>query len=139
MSPGRMAAFAFLALSAGLAAGAWALPGGVGSVPGPAFFPLGIAAAMAALSIALLFQVEPAPSESSALPGAWKRIGGVVALLFFYLLLWGTGLFAVRTAVFLCLMLRWTGQGWRASAGVAATLTAIVVLAFQAGLKVALE
>ena len=140
MSATRIVALAFLAFAAALAATSWALPEGAGAVPGPAFFPLAIAAAMAALSIALLFQHAPgAAGETSTASGMSRRIAGAIGLLFLYLLLWGSGLFALRTAVFLCLLLRWTGQGWRSSAGVAATLTAVVVLAFQVGLRVSLE
>jgi hypothetical protein len=134
----RIAALAFLAFAMALGAGAWTLPEGAGALPGPAFFPLGIAAGMAALSVALMFWPGPAV-ESAAAPGGTRQAAGVVGLLLAYLLLWGTGLFAVRTAVFLCLMLRWTGQGWKASVGASAGLTALVVLAFQVGLKVSLE
>jgi hypothetical protein len=63
----------------------------------------------------------------------------VAGLLFAYLLLWGTGLFALRTAVFLALLLRMLGQSWRTSAVVGLTLTAAIVLAFQYGLRVSLE
>jgi hypothetical protein len=136
LSAARIAALAFLAFAAALGAGAWALPEGLGRVPGPGFFPLAIALAMGALSASLLAWPGAPPAEPAAAAGAPQRILGVIGLLFVYLLSWGTGLFALRTALFLCLMLRWTGQSWRASAGVAAALTAIVVLAFQAGLKV---
>jgi hypothetical protein len=135
----RIAALGFLGFSVTLATGTWALPAGAGGLPGPGLFPLGIAALMAALSASLIVWPGPPPPESAATADASKRLAGVVGLLFVYLLLWGTGLFAPRTAVFLFLMLRWTGQSWRASAGVAAALTAVVVVAFQLGLKVTLE
>jgi len=139
MSATRIAGATFLIFSAALAAASWTLPAGVGAVPGPAFFPLAIAGAMALLAFGVLFQKEDAPPPASPAPGAVKAVAGVIGLLFLYLLLWGTGLFALRTVVFLCLLLRWTGESWRASAGVSATLTAVVVLAFQVGLRVSLE
>lgn len=101
MSATRIVALAFLAFAAALAATSWALPGAVGAVPGPAFFPLAIATTMAALSIALLFQHGSQPAGASTAPGTARRVAGVIGLLFLYLLLWGTGLFALRTAVFL--------------------------------------
>ncbi|MEZ5364869.1 MAG: tripartite tricarboxylate transporter TctB family protein [Bryobacterales bacterium] len=107
-------------------------------MPGPAFFPLAIAFAMAGLSIALLVWPGHTPPPE-AVPDAAKRIAGVVGLLFLYLMLWGTGLFFLRTAVFLALMLRWTGESWKSAAGAAAGLTTVVVVAFQLGLKVTLE
>ena len=138
MNATRAAALTFLVFAAALGAAAMALPEGTGTLPGPAFFPLGIAAAMAVLSLALIVWQGP-PVESAAVPEGTKLVAGVVGLIFVYLLLWGTGLFALRTAAFLFLLLRWTGQGWKASAGVAAGLAALVVLAFQVGLKVSLE
>jgi hypothetical protein len=93
---------------------------------------------MAVLGLTLLVRGESS-AESASSPETLKQAAGVVGLLFGYLLFWGTGLFALRTAIFLCLMLRWTGERWRPSVGVAAALTAVVVLAFQVGLKVALE
>ncbi len=140
MSATRITALAFLAFSTTFAATSWTLPKGVGAVPGPAFFPLAIATVMAALSVALVFDRGSRPAgEPSTTPGTTRGFIGVIGLLFLYLLSWGTGLFALRTALFLCLMLRWTGQGWRSSAGVAAALTGVVVLAFQVGLRVSLE
>ena len=139
MSATRIAALAFLAFAAALGVASWALPEGVGAVPGPAFFPLAIAAAMAALAFALVLQPVPPAEAAAAGEGTSQLVAGAIGLLFVYLLLWGTGMFALRTVVFLALLLRWTGQSWRASAGVAAALTAVVVLAFQVGLRVSLE
>ncbi len=139
MSATRIASLGFLGFAFALAGWAWALPAGTGGLPGPGLFPLGIAVLMTALSVSLVVWPGPPPPESAATAEASKRLAGVVGLLFVYLLLWGTGLFALRTALFVLLMLRWTGQSWRASAGVAAALTGVVVLAFQLGLKVTLE
>lgn len=128
----------FLALAGSIAAGAMELPDGIGNVPGPAFFPLVIAAVMGLLGGLLLAQARKG-GEGGAGAADWSRTLGAAALTFLYLALWGTGLFPLRTAVFLALLLRFLGESWKASAGVAATLTAVVFLAFQVGLSVSLE
>lgn len=128
----------FLALAAAIANGAWQLPAGIGNVPGPAFFPLAIAAVMAALACGLLWQARRKGSGGAA-PADWGRTLGAAALTFVYLAMWGSGWFPLRTAVFLFLLLRFLGESWKASAGVAATLTTAVFLAFQVGLRVSLE
>ena len=74
-----------------------------------------------------------------AAPADLRTVLGVVGLLFLYLLLWGTGLFPVRTAVFLLVLLRFLGQPWRSGLTVSLSLTAVIVLAFQIGLRVSLE
>jgi hypothetical protein len=66
-------------------------------------------------------------------------VAGAIGLMFLYLLLWGTGWFAVRTAVFLTLLLRFLGQRWGTSVIVGVALTAAVVGAFQYGLRISLE
>ncbi|MEZ5393769.1 MAG: tripartite tricarboxylate transporter TctB family protein [Bryobacterales bacterium] len=137
MNLSRVAALGFLAFAVALG-GAWALPSSQGALPGPAFFPLAIAFAMAGLSIALL--VWPATrlrrKLSRTRPSALRASSACCS---FYLMLWGTGLFFLRTAFFLALMLRWTGESWKSAAGAAAGLTTVVVVAFQLGLKVTLE
>ena len=132
----RIVALSFLALGAALAISALLLPAGQGLLPGPGFFPGGIGLAMVLLSVALLFRpTREAPADDARM----LRAVPLLALTFGYLLLWGTGLFAVRTFVFLLLFLKIAGQNWRAAAFVAAFLAAAVVLAFQYGLRVSLE
>jgi hypothetical protein len=53
--------------------------------------------------------------------------------------LWGSGLFALRSAVFLALFLRLLGETWKTSVAVSAVLAAGVTLAFQFGLRISLE
>lgn len=137
----RLLAAGFLALGAGLAASSFALPEGVGRLPGPGFFPRVIGGAMVLLSLGLLWQSRrPAPAPEGGEPAADARgVLGAIGLLALYLLLWGTGLFALRTAVFLLLLLRFLGQPWKTALAVAVPVTAAVVLAFQVGLGVSLE
>ena len=110
-------------------------------MPGPGFFPRVIGAVIILLAGALIVQTV----RARTLPqGEWhiengRAIAGAIGLVFVYLLLWGTGLFALRTAVFLALFVRFMGQPWKQSIVVSLVLSAVVVAAFQYGLHVSLE
>lgn len=130
---------AFLMLGIAFVASSYALPEGMGRLPGPGFFPRVIGGAMALLSLALLWRARRGEEAADAAPADLRTVLGVVGLLFLYLLLWGTGLFPVRTAVFLLVLLRFLGQSWRSGLTVSLSLTAVIVLAFQIGLRVSLE
>ena len=136
MSPDRIVGVAFLLFAGALLLGARALPAGIGKLPGAGFFPFWIGVAMVLLAAPLALR---APAVEAKAPARWDRPAMVAGLTLVYLLLWGSGLFALRTVVFLALLLRLLGESWRASAGVSVTLTAAVVLAFQYGLRVSLE
>jgi len=129
----------FLALGLYLVVSATALPAGSGGLPGSGFFPRIIGIVMALLSAALLVNTLRGSSTIAFDLSHGRVIGGVVGLTFVYLLLWGTGLFALRTFVFLVLFLRFLEQSWRASLTVAGALTAAIAAAFQYGLRVSLE
>lgn len=139
----RILAGGFLTLGIGLVASSFALPEGVGRLPGPGFFPRLIGGAMLLLSLTLLWQSRrTAPAAGAADAAAATDVRGVlgaIGLLALYLLLWGTGLFALRTIVFLLLLLRFLGQPWKTALAVAVPVTVAVVLAFQVGLGVSLE
>jgi len=137
MNRDRILGAAFALVAVGFILGAEALPSGLGRLPGAGFFPFWIGAAMLALAAPLLFRKgEPAAATPV---GGWAQAGMVAGLTLLYLLLWGSGLFAVRTVLFLAILLKLLGESWRASVGVSATLTAVVVAAFQYGLRVNLE
>jgi len=125
----------FLVLGLYLTISSFGLPSGIGGLPGPGFFPRVIGVLMVALSIAALRDRRPAgsPIENR------RTITGTVALTILYLLLWGTGGFAVKTAVFLVALLRMYGQSWRPAAIVSLALTAAATLGFQYGLRLTLE
>jgi len=127
----------FLALGIALVASSYALPAGLGQ-PGPGFFPRVIGGAMLLLSLGLLWQARRPVAAPSTGAGDRKAVLSVVGLLALYLLLWGTGPFAVRTVVFLLLLLRGLGQSWRTALLLSLSLTAAVILAFQVGLRVPL-
>jgi hypothetical protein len=129
----------FLVLGIALVASSYTLPAGMGRLPGPGFFPRVIGGVMVALSLALLWRARRGEVAEGGGPADLRTVVGVVGLLFLYLLLWGAGLFPVRTAVFLLLLLRFLGQPWRAGLTVSLSLTVAIVLAFQIGLRVSLE
>lgn len=131
----------FALLGSYLIASSFALPPGMGRLPGPGFFPQVIGAAILFLAGALLVQTMRARSAPQS---EWRiengrAIAGAIGLVLVYLLLWGTGLFALRTAVFLALFIRFMGQPWKQSIAVSIVLSAVVVAAFQYGLHVSLE
>ena len=114
----------FLALGIYLAVSASLLPSGSGGLPGAGFFPRVVGLVTIVLSAMLLFNALKGAATSQFVLEHGRIIGGVVGLTFVYLLLWGTGLFALRTFVFLALFLRFLEQSWRTSATVAGALTA---------------
>jgi hypothetical protein len=134
-----MVGLGFLALGIALVASSYALPPGMGRLPGPGFFPRVIGGVMVLLSLALLWRARREGDGERAAAADLRTVAGVTGLLFLYLLLWGTGLFPVRTAVFLLVLLRFLGQSWRSGLTVSLSLTAVIVLAFQIGLRVSLE
>jgi hypothetical protein len=132
-------AAAFLLLGGYLVASASALPAGLGRLPGPGFFPQVIGSVTMLLAVALLIQTARRREAGAFELANARGIAGAIGLVFLYLLLWGSGWFALRTAVFLALLLRFLGQSWTASIAVALALTAAVVGAFQYGLRISLE
>jgi hypothetical protein len=132
-------AAAFLLLGIYLVGSAFELPAGVGRLPGPGFFPQVIGSVTILLAVALLAQGARRPAAEGFELANPRGIAGAIGLVFLYLLLWGTGWFALRTAVFLALLLRFLGQRWTASVAVGVALTAAVVGAFQYGLSISLE
>ena len=128
----------FLLLGAYLVVSALGLPAGSGSLPGAGFFPRVIGVLMFLLAAALGWEGVRGGGKHFELEHR-GAVAGVIGLFFGYLLLWGTGLFALRTVAFLVLFLRFLGQSWKASVTVAAVLTATVAIAFQMGLRVSLE
>ena len=138
-------AICFIFLGGFLATTSSGLPDGLGGLPGPGFFPQVIGVVVLLLGGSLLFQaVRPSATDSSEegthfLIENRGAIAGAIGLTFLYLALWGTGLFALRTGVFLSLFLKFLGQSWKASIAVAVVLTVTVTAAFQMGLRVSLE
>ena len=129
----------FLALGLYLVASGTQLPAGIGGLPGAGFFPLVIGIVTVVLALLLLAAAFRGTASPAFEMINGKIIAGVIGLTFAYLLLWGSGLFALRTAVFLALFLRLLGERWKTSVSVSAVLTAPVTVAFQFGLRVSLE
>jgi hypothetical protein len=132
-------AAAFLFLGVYLVVSASGLPAGVGRLPGPGFFPQAIGSVTMMLAVALLIQAARRREGGAFELANARGIAGAIGLVFLYLLLWGSGWFALRTAVFLAVLLRFLGQRWTASIAVGLALTAAVVGAFQYGLRISLE
>ena len=129
----------FLVLGLALVASGQGFPPGVGGLPGAGFFPQAIGGFMALLAIGVLARRDATGGGKFVAATNFRQVAGTAALLGAYLLLWGTGLFAARTAVFLVLTLRFLGQRWIPALGYSAILTAFAYLAFDAGLNVSLE
>ena len=129
----------FLVFGVYLVASASFLPAGAGRVPGPGFFPQTIGIVILLLGALLLVQTLRGQRAVEFVIENHMAIGGAIGLTFLFLLLWGTGFFALRTLVFLTLFLRFLGEPWRQSLTVSTVLTAAVVGAFQYGLRVSLE
>ena len=127
----------FLALGIALLATGAAFPAGVGGLPGAGFFPQIIGGVTALLAGALVMNSRAggSPVEIENL----RHVAGALGLLGLYLLLWGTGFFVIRTAVFLALLLRFLGQPWIPAAVCSTVLTVFAYLAFDTGLNVSLE
>jgi hypothetical protein len=127
----------FLALGAGLALSSRSLPSGVAGLPGPGFFPGIIGILMFLLAVGLLRPssgvVSPFRIENA------RTVARVTLLTVAYLALWGTGGFAVRTAVYLTVLLMLLGERWRRSLLAAAVITGAVVAAFSFGLGLRLD
>ena len=129
----------FLLLGCGLIVSGAGFPPGVGGLPGAGFFPQAIGSLMALLAGPLLLRgTRQRDSEASPVSNV-REVSGTAALLFAYLLLWGSGLFFVRTALFLVVMLRFLGQRWIPAVCYSAALVAFVYAAFDVGLNVSLE
>ena len=129
----------FLAFGLYLVVSASFLPAGSGRVPGPGFFPQTVGVVILVLAALLFVQAFRETDATKFVVENHLAIGGAIGLTFLFLSLWGTGLFALRTLVFLTLFLRFLGEQWRQSLTVAAVLTVAVTLAFQYGLRVSLE
>lgn len=129
----------FLVFGVHLVVSASYLPAGAGRVPGPGFFPQTVGMVVLLLAAVLLTQALRGRSTAEFIIENHIAIGGAIGLTALFLLLWGTGFFALRTLVFLTLFLRFLGEQWRQSLTVSAVLTVAVVGAFQYGLRVSLE
>ena len=129
----------FLAIGIALIASGAAFPEGVGGLPGAGFFPQAIGAVMAMLACALIITRAKKGASDSIQMGTARQVAGAAGLLFVYLLLWGQGLFVLRTAVFLILTMRFLGQRWWPATVCSAALTAFAYLAFDTALNVSLD
>ena len=129
----------FLAIGIALIVSGSAFPAGVGGLPGAGFFPQAIGAVMAMLACALVITRGKQGASDSIQMGNSRQVAGAAGLLFVYLLLWGQGLFILRTAAFLILTMLFLGQRWWPATVCSVALTAFAYLAFDAALNVSLD
>ena len=129
----------FAAIGIALIASGSAFPEGVGGLPGAGFFPQAIGGVMAILACALVITRGKRDASDSIRMGNARQVAGAAGLLFVYLLLWGQGLFVLRTTAFLILTLRFLGQRWWPATVCSASLTAFAYLAFDTALNVSLD
>lgn len=132
------AAVMFLLLGLSLCVSAVSLPAGIGTLPGPGFFPSVIGGLVVLLSALLLRQAWTRQAGRIEVSNG-RVLAGTAGLTLVYLLLWGSGGFIVRTLVFLVLLLRLFGERWRTSFAVGIVLAGAITLGFRFGLRLTLE
>jgi hypothetical protein len=132
-------AAAFFALGLFVFIEASRLPAGLGLMPGPGFFPQLVSVLMMILAASV---AAPAVFGTSVSPVTIQNkvtVWSILLLVFAYIALWGTGGFAVRTAVFLVILLKVLGERWVSAIVVAVAISAGIVLGFSYGLRLSLE
>lgn len=114
-------------------------PSGIGSLPGPGFFPLLLGCLLLFFSAMIAWEArrgklrEPKKATS---PGAWKRPALAAFLVAGWLFAWGSIPFPIRTSLLVFLLLRLGGAAWKGAALAAILLPAVVFAIFQLGLRV---
>ena len=88
--PNVVVAAGFLLLGLYLLMSSFALPAGMGGLPGPGFFPQVIGAVITALAALLLAQSLRAEDEQALVFENKAAVAGAAGLTFAYLLLWGS-------------------------------------------------
>lgn len=129
----------FLMLGSFLTISSFDLPSGTAGYPGAGFFPRALGITILMLSVFLALQSLHGRMITEFRMNHSRVVAGVGALTLAYLLSWGAGLFALRTFVFVLLLLRFLDQSWKTSVIVSAVLTGSVTLAFQFGLNLSLD
>ncbi len=115
----RLLALAVVAASGAYLLSALALPSGTPARPGPGFFPLAIGAfgaVMALVWTASAFRRSPttALDHGTSVEGFGRVVATAGALVGFCVLLSWVG-YPVAALVFVVMLLRWLGAGWRSA------------------------
>lgn len=115
-------------------AGALGFPAAGGAVPGPAMFPIAIAALWAGFGVVLLVSGWRRVAVATEEPPAWRGMAGLFGLTAGYAVLMPWLGFIATSALFLTLAVRFLGyrHWWRA--GAVALATSFVVFWLFAGL-----
>lgn len=115
-------------------------PAGLGSLPGPGFFPFTLGLLIVLFSGMIAWEARSA----AALPRAatedekssWKLPVISTLLLAAWLLVWPFAPFLIRTPFLIAAIMRLSGSSWRAAILAAIAFTALVYAIFQLGLRV---
>ena len=115
----RLLALVVVAASGAYLLSALGLPAGTTARPGPGFFPLAIGAFGALTALAwtvTAFRRPAAPAVADGAPaeGSGRVAATAGALIAFCLLLPWIG-YPIAALIFVTLLLRWLGAGWRAA------------------------
>jgi hypothetical protein len=116
-----------------------AFPSGMGSLPGPGFFPLllGIFFILFSAMIAReAWSVIPQPSVASVPASSWKLPVVAALLVLVWLLSWGFAPFLLRTPLLVLALMRLSGSTWRSATLAAVLFTGALYAIFQLGLRV---
>lgn len=142
--PGRSWILAALALS-GILLGAYlvissrSFPPGLGSLPGPGFFPLLLGILILLFSAMIAREAwSPAPQSpgKAAVRQADKLPALAVLMVIAWLLTWDFAPFLLRTPLLVLGLMRTSGSNWRSAALSAILFTAALYAIFQLGLRV---
>lgn len=126
-------------LGAYLAISSRTFPSGLGSLPGPGFFPLLLGAFILVFSAMIAWEsrsagLPPAPDTSSQ--NSWKLPVFAALLVLAWLLSWDFAPFLLRTPLMVVALMRLSGSTWRGAALAAVVFTGALYAIFQLGLRV---
>jgi len=126
----------FLVVGVYLLISSFGFPPGMGPLPGPGFYPGIIGAVIILLAVTLLAGSLRSADKGHFLVENRRAIALTAGLMALYIAFWGVIPFALRTVLFVVVFLRLLGQRWKPAIMVSLVLTAVVLAAFQYGLRV---
>ena len=115
-------------------------PAGLGSLPGPGFFPFTLGLLIVLFSGMIAWEARSAPAlpkaDTEGDKSSWKLPVISTLLLVAWLLVWPFAPFVIRTPFLIAALMRLSGSSWRAAILAAIAFTALVYAIFQLGLRV---
>ncbi len=134
-------AVAFAILGIGVLWATRQLPPGIGSLPGPGFFPAVLAVLILLFAGVLAFERNSQATEEAATTAAswnWRLPVLTAASLLAYVVVWEWIDFLVRTPLLILILMRSSGATWRNTLLAAVLFPASLYVIFQLGLRVEL-